>query len=274
QGSYGIGDFTVSDDGQSIWVGTGEFNSQRTSYAGTGVYHSPDGGKTWQHMGLPESHHISKIIVNPKNPNEVYVGVLGHLYSQNPERGVYKTTDGGKTWEQVLKLNEWTGIADMAMDPRDPKVLYACAWERDRRAWDMVESGPGSAIYKSTDGGKNWVKQLGLPEGNALGRPSIAIAPTQPDRVYLFIDNHGPDDSERDEAAPSGKLTLQRFVLMSPEAFKALPAKLLADYIHTVMGAGTDENALAKQVNDGTLTKEKLLDLFRTKKPQFYRVGT
>lgn len=273
QGAYGIGDFTVSDDGQSLWVGTGEHNSQRTSYAGNGVYHSADGGKTWQYKGLAESHHIGKILVNPQNPNEVYVGVLGHLYSQNPERGVFKSTDGGATWQHVLKLDDWTGVVDMAMDPKDPKKLWACAWERDRRAWDILESGPGSAIYKSTDGGKSWQKDIWLPSGEALGRPSIAISPSNPNRIYVFIDNHGPDDAEKDERIPGGRLTLQRFRNLTAQAFKALPEDVLTEFIRRYAGSSLKEKDLAQQVRSGTLSQQGLVDAIRTKRPDFFRVG-
>ena len=143
--STSIGDIAISESNPHIiWVGTGENNSSRSSYSGTGVYKSTDGGKTWKHMGLTDSHHIGRIIVHPQNSDIVYVAAIGHLYSKNRERGIYKTTDGGKNWKEILHVNERTGFIDLAMDLSDSNILYAAAWDRIRKAWNMWESGPGS----------------------------------------------------------------------------------------------------------------------------------
>src|SRR5690606_33985318 len=117
QSSFGIGDVAVSADGQTSWVGAGERNNQRTGYSGTGVFKSTDAGKTWQHMGVPESHHIGRVLIHPKNPNVVYVASVGPMYSQGGDRGVYKTTDGGRTWEHVLEIDKYTGVIDLDIDP-------------------------------------------------------------------------------------------------------------------------------------------------------------
>ena len=151
-----IGDIAVDWDKDIIWIGTGENNSSRSSYSGVGMYKSTDGGKNWEHSGLDESHHISRVVMHPDNPNIVWVAALGHLYSPNKERGIYKTTDGGKTWNQVLFVNENAGGVDLMIDPNNTNTLYAATWERTRRSWDFTESGSGSGIYKSTDGGENW----------------------------------------------------------------------------------------------------------------------
>lgn len=142
QSSFSIGAVAITRDGKTIWIGSGEENSQRTSYAGTGVFRSRDSGKTWEWMGLPESHHIGKILIDPKNDQVVYVAVLGHLYSQNSERGVYKTVNGGKSWKLVLSQDENTGAVDMVMDPRNPEVVYASMWQRDRKGGASWRAGP------------------------------------------------------------------------------------------------------------------------------------
>src|SRR5690606_14360902 len=137
-----IGDLAVDwtdpeGDGETIWLGTGESNSSRSSYAGDGVYRSTDGGRTWTHLGLGETHHVGRVLVHPDDPNTVWVAALGHLYSPNPERGVYRTTDGGATWEKTLYVDENTGATDLVLDPSNPDVLYAATWTRARRAWDF-----------------------------------------------------------------------------------------------------------------------------------------
>jgi photosystem II stability/assembly factor-like uncharacterized protein len=233
QSAYGIGAIAVTNDGKTLWVGTGEANSQRTSYAGTGVFRSDDRGKTWRNMGLPESHHIAKILIDPKNPDVVYVAALGHLYSQNDERGVYKSTDGGQTWKQLLKVDQYTGAIDLTMDPSNPNVVYAAMWDRDRRAWNFRESGPGSALYRTENGGGSWSKVRGLPTGNAAGRIGLATSAANPAVVYAFFDNqdNDPDWDLRDEATASGKLTTRRFVHLNDTTYAALDAKILTDFL-------------------------------------------
>ncbi|RYF80863.1 MAG: glycosyl hydrolase, partial [Chitinophagaceae bacterium] len=151
-----IGDIAVNWKTGTIWVGTGEVNSSRSSYAGMGVYKSTDKGKTWQWMGLPDSHHIGKIQLHPTDDNTAWVAVLGHLYSPNTERGVYKTTDGGQTWKKTLYVDDNTGAVDLDINPQNPNEVYATMWYRTRSAWNFVPSGKTSGLYKSTDGGNTW----------------------------------------------------------------------------------------------------------------------
>ena len=166
-----------------IYVGTGDSAPRNTVLTGDGMYKSTDGGKTWAYIGLGETHIISWILVDPNNPDVVYVAALGHLFAPNPERGVFKTTDGGKTWKKILYVNDDTGAISMAMDPSNPSVLYAAMWQMSREHWTFSSGGPGSGIYKTTDGGANWTNishRPGLPTG-IFGRVGIAVAPSQPE---------------------------------------------------------------------------------------------
>lgn len=257
QSAFGIGDFDVSADGTLIWVGTGENNSQRTSYSGTGMFKSEDAGATWQYMGLPESHHIGRVIIDPRNRNTVWVAALGHLYSQNDERGVYKTTDGGRTWAHVLKVDERTGAIDMVMDPRDSRVVYVSFWDRDRRAWNMLESGPGSAVFKTSDAGKSWEKLSGLPSGEAAGRTGIAISASKPDTVYAYIDNQAPDEmaEKYDEFTAPGNITMARFRAMPLAVFLKLERRDATAFLRRYLPRGTDLDALFKDMEAGKVKK-------------------
>jgi photosystem II stability/assembly factor-like uncharacterized protein len=199
-----IGDIAVKWYGSRvIWIGTGEVNSSRSSYAGNGVYKSSDNGKTWEYLGLPESHHIGKIQLHPTDPNTAWVAALGHLYSPNKERGVYKTVDGGKTWKLTLAVDENTGAVEMDINPNNPNELYAAMWHRTRRGWAFTESGPTSGIYKSTDGGNSWspitAPGSGFAEGKKLGRIGLSVYAQNPNIVYAVIDNYDavPDTTKR-----------------------------------------------------------------------------
>ncbi len=176
-------------DPDIVWVGTGEVACARSSYSGDGVYKSTDEGKTWQHMGLRDSHHIAQIIVHPKNPDIVYVAAMGHLYTSNETRGVFKTADGGKTWQKVLYINEKVGVIDLVMNRSHPDVLYAAAYEKYRYPWHFEEGGPESGIYKTADGGKNWTRLMeGLPSGK-IGRIGLDIYQKNPDILYAVVEN-------------------------------------------------------------------------------------
>ncbi len=191
ESTFAIGDIDVSRSNPDIvWVGTGENLMARSSFAGTGVYKSEDGGETWKNMGLHDSHHIGRIVIDPKNSDIVYVAALGHQYTFNEERGLFKTTDGGKTWHKSLDISEKVGVVDVVMDPSDSSTLYAAAWERDRKAWDNVVCGEGSGIYKTTDAGRSW-KRLsgGFPEGKYIGRIGLDVSVTDPNIVYAVLDN-------------------------------------------------------------------------------------
>ncbi len=177
---------------QTVWVGTGESWVRNSVSVGTGVYRTRDGGENWEAVGLPDSEHISRIIVHPKDGNTVYACALGHLWNANLERGVFKTTDGGKTWNKLLYRNDSTGCAEMAMDPQDPGVLYAAMWDVRREPHNFRSGGPGSGLFKSTDSGATWHElRKGLPQGD-LGRIGIAVAPSNHARVYAVVEakNH------------------------------------------------------------------------------------
>jgi photosystem II stability/assembly factor-like uncharacterized protein len=174
---------------ETIWVGTGESNMRNSVSVGLGLYKSTDAGRNWTRVGLENSEHISKIILHPTDPNVLYVAVPGKLWSDSPDRGLYKTTDGGKTWAKVLYTDEKTGCADVIMDPRNPDVLMASMWQFRRTPYSFVSGGPGSALYKSTDGGKNWRKITnGLPTGE-FGRIALALAPSAPDNVLAIVES-------------------------------------------------------------------------------------
>jgi photosystem II stability/assembly factor-like uncharacterized protein len=190
---FSIGDIAVApSDPNILWVGTGEANNSRSTYWGDGLYKSVDAGKTWLNMGLKETHHIGRIVVHPANPDIVYAAALGHLYSENAERGVFKTTDGGKTWVKaldVVELGRNVGCVDLAMDPANPDTLYASAYDRLRKPWTYQVGGPGSGIYKTTDAGKTWTKLAGgLPVG-ILGRIGLAVYSKNSNILYAMIEN-------------------------------------------------------------------------------------
>ncbi len=189
QKSYSIGCVTVDPDNpNTVWVGTGENVGGRHVGYGDGVYKSDDGGKSWRNMGLKESQHISKIIVHPENPDIVWVAAQGPLWSKGGERGLYKSTDGGKSWKKTLGDDQWTGVTDIVIDPRTPDRLYAATWQRHRNVAAYMGGGPNTAIYRSEDGGENWEKlEKGLPESN-MGKIGLAISPQQPDVVYAVIE--------------------------------------------------------------------------------------
>lgn len=206
QSTFAIGDVAVAEsDPNVVWVGTGEVLMARSSYAGTGVFKSLDAGETWHHMGLTETHHIGKVLIHPIDPDIVYVTAIGHLFTFNEERGLFRTVDGGATWEKVLYINERVGVVDLVMDPSDPTTLYATAWERTRKAWGHTASGEGSGIYRTTDGGDSWEKLTnGFPSGHGVGRIAVDVAPSNPDVVYALLDNHFPDpDSTSEERGPT-----------------------------------------------------------------------
>ena len=190
QGSTSIGDIAIAPaDPSIVWVGTGEPNNRQSSSWGDGVYRSLDAGKTWQNMGLRDTKHIGRIVIDSRDPNIVYVAAVGHLWGPNKERGVFKTTDGGKTWNNVLFINEDTGVIDLAMDPQSPLTIYAAAYQRRRTPWGFNGGGTGSAIYKTVDGGATWNKLTkGLPEG-VTGRIGLDIYRRNPNVVYALIEN-------------------------------------------------------------------------------------
>jgi len=192
EGAFSIGCVALDPhDPLTVWVGTGENNSQRSVSYGDGVYKSIDGGKSWTNVGLKDSMHIGRIVIDPRNSDVVYVAAMGPLWSPGGDRGLYKTTDGGKTWKAVLTISENTGVSDIAVDSANPDVLYAAAYQRRRHVWTLIDGGPESAIYKTTDAGATWRKIVtGLPNED-LGRIGLAAAPTRPDTVYAIVEAAG-----------------------------------------------------------------------------------
>jgi photosystem II stability/assembly factor-like uncharacterized protein len=190
QGSFSIGTLVIDHSNPStVWVGTGENNAQRVVAYGDGVYKSIDGGKSWTNMGLKHSEHIGRILIDPRNSDVVYVAAQGPLWKGGGDRGLYKTEDGGKTWKKILAGdNDWTGVNDVQLDPRNPDVLVATTWQRVRRVYTFVAGGPGSAVWRSTDAGKTWVKsQSGFPSVE-LGRIGLSRSPADPDVIYAIAE--------------------------------------------------------------------------------------
>ncbi len=184
-----IGDIAIApSDPNIVWAGTGEPNGRQSSSWGDGVFKSLDGGETWLHVGLRETHHVGRIVIHPGDPNIVFVAALGRLWGPSPERGLYRTRDGGKTWQRVLTIDADTGVVDVAMD-RDGRTLFAAAYQRRRRAWGFVGGGPASALYRSLDGGDTWQKLGGgLPTGD-VGRIGVEISRSEPDVVYVIVEH-------------------------------------------------------------------------------------
>ncbi|MFO7980856.1 MAG: hypothetical protein R6V00_08500 [Candidatus Aminicenantes bacterium] len=201
QNTIATGDMAVSQSNPDIlWVGTGTPASGRLSLLGDGVYKSEDGGQTWEHMGLKNTGHIGRIAIHPKNPDMVYAAAVGYHFSFNPERGLYKTTDRGKTWEKSLFITEKVGVVDVILNPKNPDTVYAATYDKSRVPWNFEESGPLSGIYKSTDAGNSWRKlENGLPSGK-IGRIGIAVYPKDPDIIYASIENNNLRPPTKEEA--------------------------------------------------------------------------
>ncbi|MGA8861800.1 MAG: glycosyl hydrolase, partial [Candidatus Sulfotelmatobacter sp.] len=189
EGSYSIGWVTLDpNDPAVVWVGTGESNSQRSVSYGDGIYRSDDGGKNWTNLGLKKSEHIGRVVIDPRDSKVVYVAAEGPLWGPGGDRGLYKTVDGGKNWKAVLTVSENTGVVDVAIDPANPDIIYAAAYQRRRHVYTLIDGGPESAIYKSTDAGATWNKlKSGLPTVD-LGRIGLAVSPADPNVVYATIE--------------------------------------------------------------------------------------
>jgi len=189
ESSYSIGCITLDPaNPEVVWVGTGENVGGRHVGFGDGIYRSADGGDSWEMMGLEKSQHLSKIIVHPEDSSTLFVAAQGPLWSPGGERGLFKTTDGGETWTNVLSAGEWTGVTDVVMDPREPDVLYAATWQHHRSVAALIDGGPESGIHRSIDGGETWTRLAkGLPKSN-MGKIGLAISPQQPDVLYAAIE--------------------------------------------------------------------------------------
>jgi photosystem II stability/assembly factor-like uncharacterized protein len=192
EATLAIGAIAIQQDNPAVlWVGTGEGNPRNSLNGGYGIYKSLDAGKTWKLMGLEKTRHIHRIVIDPKNPNTVYVGAIGSPWGEHPERGVFKTIDGGATWKRILFVDDKTGCADLIMDPSNPNKLFAAMWQHRRQPWTFNSGGPGSGLHVTIDGGATWTKlsdKEGLPEGE-LGRIGLAIARSKPDVVYALVEN-------------------------------------------------------------------------------------
>ncbi|WP_188373041.1 WD40/YVTN/BNR-like repeat-containing protein [Winogradskyella haliclonae] len=231
-----VGDIAVHWPTRTIYVGTGENNASRSSYAGIGILKSIDNGKTWANVGLMDAHHFAPILIHPDNPDVVTVGVTGHLYSENDERGIYKTTDGGATWKQTLFVDNMSGIIDLQQNPNNYNLMFATSWTKDRKAWNFTGNGTNSAIYKSTDAGETWTKVSvegsGFPTGEGVGR--IGVAVFDDNTVYAIHDSQfrRPDDASTSSDAKRG-LTKDDFKTMSNADFLALEDKKLNAFLKT-----------------------------------------
>lgn len=254
-----MGDIAIDWNNGTIWIGTGESNSSRSSYSGIGILKSTDKGKSWQNVGLNDSQHIGRIIINKNNPDEVVVGVMGHLYTPNAERGIFKTTDGGKTWDNVLFINENTGVIDISVSPTNSTVLYAASWERNRKAWNFDGDGENSAIYKSIDAGSTWTKitseKSGFPIGSGVGR--IGLATFNDEVVYALLDNQfmRPEKEKKKETG----LTKDDFRNISQTDFLKLKNEKLNTFLKN---NGFDKKYTAESVKESVKKgKIKPIDL-------------
>jgi len=247
--ALGIGDIALAPSNPDIIiVGTGENNSSRSSYAGSGVYKSKDGGKTWESIGLVNSQHIGRVIIHPTDPDIIWVASMGALYSNNDERGVYKTVDGGKTWNKTLYVNDSTGIIDLVINPQNPNQLWASSWERTRKAWNFKGNGPGSAIYRSNDGGESWSRKMeGFPEGNQVGRIGLDVAASSPNVVYAFLDNQAETKEKKEEETSEG-LKLNDFKDMTAQQLLGLDEETLSSFLK--------DNGFPEKYNAALLKKE------------------
>jgi photosystem II stability/assembly factor-like uncharacterized protein len=268
-----LGDIAVDwDDGETLWVGTGENNSSRSSYAGTGVYKSTDGGTTWQHLGLADTERTGRLLLHPDDPQTVWVAAAGALYSESEARGLYKTTNGGQSWTKTLSIDSRTGVIDLEIDRTNPDVLYAAAWERARRGWNFVEGGDGSGIYKSTDGGETWslltTDDSGFPTGDNVGRIGLALH-DESGTLYAYLDNQERRPEEEDEDEPA--LTEEKLRDMSREAFLGLDETTINSYLDRNDFPSTyTAESVQDRVRDGEIEPVALVEYLHDANAQLF----
>ncbi|GAB4181587.1 MAG: hypothetical protein Tsb002_01670 [Wenzhouxiangellaceae bacterium] len=257
-----IGDIAVDPNNpETVWVGTGEPQSSRSSYGGMGVYRSTDGGQSWTHMGLGDTNRISKVLVDPRDSQRIFVAALGKLYSKGGDRGLFLSEDGGANWRQVLAGDDWTGVIDLLFHPSDPDTLYAATWERSRQAWDFVEGGEGSGVWRSRDGGRNWTRlQGGLPSGDKVGRIGLAVSAAAPDVLYAVVDNQADLDPDLTDLGDR-PLSAKRLQNMSKETFLGqskdeIEAFIRSNDFHPEVTA----DSLIEQIENDELSIQDLID--------------
>ncbi len=263
--ALGVGDFALSQsDPKILYVGTGEKNGSRSSYAGSGVYKTADAGKTWSHLGLAGTQHISRVLIHPQDNNVVWVASLGALYSNNIDRGVFKSSDGGKTWKKTLFINDSTGISDLVINPQNPKQLLAATWERTRKAWDFKGNGVGSAIYRSEDGGETWtLSSEGFPKGKFVGRIGLDVCWSKPNVMYAVLDNQEEVKEEKKEKPADGKLKLQDLKEMTTENFLKLEDKKLDELLkESRFPTKYTSQVVKKDVRSGKYKPQALAEYF------------
>ena len=254
-----IGEIAMDWDNGILWVGTGENNSSRSSYSGIGILKTNADGSDWKNVGLNDSHHIGKIIINPENSDHVVIGVTGHLYSSNNNRGIYVTKDGGESWDRTLYVDDVSGIIDMTHTPGDFNTMYAASWEKDRKAWNFDEDGHNSGIYKSYDGGENWdlisTSESGFPNGAGTGR--IGLAVFDKEIVYAVVDNQNFRESS-DKKEDQG-LSKESFVGMTTENFNKISDDDLKVFLRNNRFPSKYKlENIKKDINDGKLQPEDL----------------
>jgi photosystem II stability/assembly factor-like uncharacterized protein len=262
-GALGIGDMALSPSNNSIlWVGTGENNSSRSTY-GSGLYKSEDGGKNWKFMGLPFSQHIGQIQIHPTDPNIVWVGSMGSLYSKNEERGLYKTTDGGNNWKKVLFLDDNTGVIDIKVHSQNPDILLAATWERFRQGHDFIGNGKGSAIWRSEDGGDTWTKiKEGFPQDEFVGRIGFDFSLSNPNVVYALHDYQKTEKKESPSNTQTPNLedlTFESFKKLSVTDIEKLEDEKLNKFLKDNRFATKyDAISLKKLLRQGKITPTQI----------------
>lgn len=257
-----MGDIAVDPNNpETVWVGTGENNSSRSSYGGMGIYRSDDGGNNWRYMGLGDTDRIGRILIDPNDSDRIYVAALGKLYTPGGQRGIFRSTDGGKSWQQILKGGDWTGIIDMVFKADDTNTLYAASWDRKRRPWDFTEGGTGSAIYKSTNGGDSWSHlEGGLPRGDYVGRIGLAVTAASPETLYVSIDNQQalPEDQWELGDRP---VNAKRLRNMSKEQFLAQDKNEIERFIRgSDFDVSIDADKLIEWVKTDKISIQDIID--------------